>query len=1493
MNAIESPKQSPAPNALAHLTRVPIAQLSPDLEQLAESSFLAAVALVWPYSSSTKSVSLLLAEPDFRLRGAKGQIKVTFHGNLAEKVAESHVGIGDAICLALKNTKFVSNESAQQTPGRSVAWDAHYENGGSLEVYRSSQSPLMISVEPQVSAPRETELAPPTTPSGKLINPELDLPSSARPWGSPVFLKSTRTSVGGIIRSAFDPFVEEDGFVPGKGRKKPRYSLHREDWRVINEPESPHEQEASVDWEQALNQSIDQELKDADSASEPPDEPMTDAAQAPKHTEDLPQETLPLFAKPSLELTGSILERRAGESNVLSHEQVDIHGTPFHLPTDTPQIRPIPSPGLPIPSPLTSDHSGSAGYFLPWTAPTQPEDIQSVPVEMEITATPAESSIETRDTDAIDPILIGTAEPVDPDIETIQQEHVLDAGFVFRDDSASVPGSEGLPEEQDVETIDSSKAIDGLNVIEADVIIHPTGDEPQISNEAQQKRAFDDDNISHDHPAPHLDSEGEPIDSPNVSDEPAAAQPDTSTENPADEAQKDDETDDERLIDVSYLWRDDSASSSRSDEDSEDESLESSQAIDGSDNPQADPAIETANDNVGSSQHPGGSHDEEPTEPETQSVNYPQPASAVDQDAIDALGRMIAVREEELERKRDMDEEKQREDDLDGSSLAKGDFDRSPGQGYSEEKHEVFYAESVENYDSQNDYEEDEDDDLRFDAHLESRLDEYDSSDESSGKNSEQEQQHMPSQTGKHEVIVLDSDSDDEPASNHPAASASQSAELDDRSYRFESGHPAVPSATDNLATGVQESPEPWYVDGEGGYHGAVEEDFDVDEGEESEESEEREYNQQDDRVHQSDMDDDESTQDHYETDHPSEIASPAPEQDEDEEMDGVEPIEGAENDESYAATKLVAQVEVAVDQDSDEEQSGNVDPNLVDPNLLDMPESHQQGPSSERTSPNPEQDEDKAMEDRELIEEVKNDESYAPAEIGALVEVAVDQDVDEEPPSNADANPYSEMATPNPVQDEDEEMDDPALIEKDEKDESYAAAKLGAQLEVAADQDADEEEAIDPNLLDMSESHHRGPSSEMETHAEQSLGADQHLDFYIPPSSGNVMADSLSTHEPAVEGPEALGGRGSPSVMPPFERQLLTPDPTQENAPTRELDYDIEPEISFEENEPPSLDEMPQPAGSPESEQNDDNEEELIELIQNIQPEMHVDGHDDAAAPSEFAEAAEPPATPEPSRSVEVVISTESPRTLAAPVAQPAVPDRNASGLRSKLSYFAPLATLIDHYDALVDTISIVHEASPISRAKSGSKDWFVTIQLTDPSMAGTTLRAQIFRRYKASMPSLVEGTAILLRDFKVRSLDHTVMLVSVDSSAWAVFDGSSPDAETNGPPVEYGSQERAYASGLRRWYEEVGSDRVADRMLQEAIARDSQERDVTPSSQVPSESGSPDSRRGSQRKRKSNRRVTIHELRDGTRYTEVGSPNSRNSSVHELRDGTLYANI
>jgi hypothetical protein len=128
------PTDSTALNSLPTSTKIPIAQLSPTLKQIEEKCIFATVSLVWPYSSSTKSFSLSLAEPDFRLRRSNGQVKATFHGRVAEKVAESHVGIGDTVRLALKGADFVGNDTATQTPGRNVAWDLQFDNGVSIEV---------------------------------------------------------------------------------------------------------------------------------------------------------------------------------------------------------------------------------------------------------------------------------------------------------------------------------------------------------------------------------------------------------------------------------------------------------------------------------------------------------------------------------------------------------------------------------------------------------------------------------------------------------------------------------------------------------------------------------------------------------------------------------------------------------------------------------------------------------------------------------------------------------------------------------------------------------------------------------------------------------------------------------------------------------------------------------------------------------------------------------------------------------------------------------------------------------------------------------------------------------------------------------------------------------------------------------------------------------------------------------------------------------------
>ncbi|KAJ6046052.1 hypothetical protein N7444_007306 [Penicillium canescens] len=1250
MDAIE---QS-SPNALAHLTQVPIAQLSPDLAQPSEKFIVAVVTLIWPYSSSNKSLSLLLAEPDARLRRPNGQVKATFHGRVAQKIAESHVGIRDTVHLSLANSKFVSNEAAEQTPGRSIACGAHFEDAVSLEVHRSSDPPLIISVEPQPTVPDHVQLAPPSTPVRHTAKHGLDTAPGTGSWGSPAFMRSARNSFGGVIDTSRDPFAEDDGFVPGKGRKRPRYSLQREDWRLIDEPESSVEQELPVDW---WEQTLEQELDAEDAEGQSSDEPMADAAATQADLENAPAEALSVFAKPSLELTGSIIERRAGAlSNNTPHESVDIPGRgppPFHLPTDTPQIRPIPSPGLPIPSPLVSNHANSSGYFTSWSASAQTEAIRSVAAETTTITSHSGPSVETQEThethatESLEPLAM---ESVQSNVASLQEEPVLDAESLLQDIAPRSTGLEDLPDEQEVGMTDHRLTVDEPIIVQADVEIG-NADEVEQSNEEQPPEMLSVKDRDHQR------EDGD------LHDDVRSVQPEGEVDN-------------------------------------EGEPLSNSEV-------------------------------------EIQSAGQQHPTSAMDADTIHE-NKLNAKTPEDLGSG----------DEVDGSSPASNVPPRSRSQSYVEEDDEMAegeeqYEEQADDYDSQYDYDDEED---HYVPRLGTRPEQEEFSDEESNvDNSSQDESEQyrsfPSRPKTQEVIVLDSDSEDEPAPGHPPVSTYQLHEQDERSESPESGQSG-----------------PRYAD----RTRSAEESYDSDQSEESKEKNDYESDDQDGRVHDSDKADE----------------SP---------FDGFSGDEGA-------------------------------------------PE-HQQ----EVASVNAEQD--------------------------------------------ADA-PLAEF--------EDEEPDDR---------DSGLIASLGSQLEAASNQGSDKEQAFDDyqSIPKVPEAMDQEPAENSENMADSVLHSDAEKidtffnvdgpsDSYVSPSFEDT-ADFVSAHEQTIITTEftnldpQIEPAASGIITSLSEQQLPTSDSTQDSALPNQSHVEPKAPTAGERDEPVDLDvSLPhmRTAGS-------------------LPPEMDDIPEPDNVHHAEESQYGLDSATDHPSerQSLEVVIGTEVAETpevlVTAP--QPTIPDRSASGLRSKHSYFAPLATLIDHYNALVDTISIVHEVSPIVKAKTGTKDWFMTIQLTDPSMAGTTLHAQIFRRYKSTFPSLVEGNAVLLRDFKVRSFNHTVMIVSAETSAWAVFDDSRPDAQINGPPVEYDSEESEYGADLRQWYTEIGSARVADHQLQASIERESMDREMS----VPlSESGSPDSTRSSRRSRRGRSgRVTIHSLRDGTRYIEVGSPNSRGTdSIHELRDGTVYSN-
>jgi len=248
--------------------------------------------------------------------------------------------------------------------------------------------------------------------------------------------------------------------------------------------------------------------------------------------------------------------------------------------------------------------------------------------------------------------------------------------------------------------------------------------------------------------------------------------------------------------------------------------------------------------------------------------------------------------------------------------------------------------------------------------------------------------------------------------------------------------------------------------------------------------------------------------------------------------------------------------------------------------------------------------------------------------------------------------------------------------------------------------------------------------------------------------------------------------------------------------------------------------------------------------------------------------------------------------RRFSVPILKPHLePSRYATGLRSRLSYFAPLSTLFDNFNSVLDTISVVVETSAPVRTKTGPRDYFMSLRLTDPSLSGTTLFAQIFRPHKVALPIVTDGDVVLLRNFRVKTFNHAPLLLSTNISSWAVFYEEKAEPRITGAPLEYGPEETGYANGLRDWYNEDGAPMVADYMLQSSADRERLE-DVSVQEGVFDERDEnddlPPSRYHAHQVRRKPRRITIHELRDGRKYQDVISPSD---SIHELRDGTVYS--
>lgn len=140
-----------APEERGVMERIPIAELAPSLPSPDTKVIKAVVTLLWPYSSSTRQCALLLADPDFRLRHRRGQVRVRFSGPAGRALGNSGIGIGDEVILALQGAQYINGVGSVRIPGKSVEWELSFQQRlvtqvGGLKSYHRSIKQLKLKI---------------------------------------------------------------------------------------------------------------------------------------------------------------------------------------------------------------------------------------------------------------------------------------------------------------------------------------------------------------------------------------------------------------------------------------------------------------------------------------------------------------------------------------------------------------------------------------------------------------------------------------------------------------------------------------------------------------------------------------------------------------------------------------------------------------------------------------------------------------------------------------------------------------------------------------------------------------------------------------------------------------------------------------------------------------------------------------------------------------------------------------------------------------------------------------------------------------------------------------------------------------------------------------------------------------------------------------------------------------------------------------------------
>ncbi|OAP61654.1 hypothetical protein AYL99_03857 [Fonsecaea erecta] len=385
--------QPTAPTATARLDtslQLPIADLSPS-QSSPDAHILAQVALVWPYSSSTGTIALLLADPDIRRRKSNGQVKAVFRNGCAKEVAKSKVGIGDTMRLALVGCEWKETGNMVSTPGKKIKWDLEYNARVFLEILRGEKETATVEF-----TGKEADAS---TSNGDDIQSKLDGAIDSRSSTIPVPYLTPRKSVGNhltetFIDAALDSLAEDDGYVLGRGRKRTKFARSSGAWSLVDLEAENHPEEvgkADLDDEDTVR-AQSPKAQDVDLAPNPAafdgrhqtiPQTVTEVSKEAEHQYprvqtveenigDLSGPVSPAEPTPSPIVTEPLVMgppqtpiRAPALLQSAMNSMDDFDASDSSEAATTPRLLPIPSPSLPLVSPLVHRSGVLIGYFPP------------------------------------------------------------------------------------------------------------------------------------------------------------------------------------------------------------------------------------------------------------------------------------------------------------------------------------------------------------------------------------------------------------------------------------------------------------------------------------------------------------------------------------------------------------------------------------------------------------------------------------------------------------------------------------------------------------------------------------------------------------------------------------------------------------------------------------------------------------------------------------------------------------------------------------------------------------------------------------------------------------------------------------------------------------------------------------------------------------------------------------------------------------------------